>query len=555
MFGSIFNETVFALVGLNIIFAQSFYITYTAGQLSFGHAAFATVGAYTAGLLTTRYGFGLPFALLASLVAGFISGILVAIPALRTRYIYLAILTFGVLQIVTYVFENWQFVGGVHGIPGMFGIEVGEIIVAAICVTAAAWWLERSRLGLAMRAVKKDEPVAALLGVNTVGLRLVAFGLGSAVAGFGGALYGHYNFFVDPQTFGLAIAINMVFFTIVGGTQVWIGPVIGSIVLTLVPELLRGMMANIDQWRPAIYAAVIVLMLAVRPEGLVSRRNLLSVARKLRRAPSAPAAAAPAAAPAGAAPSTGASLALQGVGKKFGGVSALDDVTIDIPAGATWGVIGPNGAGKTSLFNVVTGVYRPSAGRIVIGGEDVTSRSPTARARRGVARTFQNIRLFSEMTVLENVLIGQHRNAGLGLLPFADGGAVPERRLREQAEFLLAELGLGDVRHRFAVELPYATQRRVEIARALALSPRILLLDEPTAGMDPAESAQIVDVIRNARRVFGPTIILIEHDMSVVMNVCERITVLNFGRRIAEGTTAEIQADQAVRDAYLGAPE
>jgi branched-chain amino acid transport system permease protein len=557
------NETILAVIALNIIFAQSFYITYMTGQLSFGHAAFATIGGYAAGILTTRYGFPMLGAFALAAMVSFLCGIIVAVPALRTRHIYLAILTFGIMQIATYTFENWSFVGGVHGIAGMSGVDLPYILVATAAVVGGTWWLERSRLGLAMRSVKRDEPVAALMGINTVWLRLLSFGIGSAVAGIGGALYAHYNFFIDPQTFGLAIAISMVFYSIVGGTQFWLGPVVGSILLTLVPELSRDFLPKVDSWRPAIYGAIIVGMLVVRPEGLIRRKAMLDLAARVRRQllpnanraddPKPASLAQPTAARPADGDDAGIVLSFTNVSKAFGGVQALADVSIQVPQRSIWGIIGPNGAGKTTLFNILTGVYAPNSGQVAVSGVDTTRKSPSAIARLGVSRTFQNIRLFGEMTVLENVLVGQHRNSGTGLFPGGGRARAKERHLRDRAEHLIRQLHLWDVRGRFAVELPYAMQRRVEIARALALEPQLLLLDEPTAGMDPNESAEIVQVIRQVHDAFGLTILLIEHDMSVVMNVCQRITVLNFGRKIAEGAPAEIQADALVREAYLGA--
>ena len=236
------DEAVLASVGLGIIFAQAFYLTYMTGQLSFGHAAFASIGAYTAGMLSTKFGLSMPLSIMAAAVMGFACGVGVAVPALRTRHVNLAILTFGVMQIVAYGFSQWDYVGGLSGMGGMFGIDMPDILLVALLVTAITWWLERSRLGLAMRTVKQDELVASMMGMSTVALRLLSFGIGAAVAGCGGALSAQDNSFVDPNTFGLGVAVNMVFYTIAGGTQVWLGPVVGAVLLTLTSEYLRQLM-------------------------------------------------------------------------------------------------------------------------------------------------------------------------------------------------------------------------------------------------------------------------------------------------------------------------
>ena len=242
------------------------------------------------------------------------------------------------------------------------------------------------------------------------------------------------------------------------------------------------------------------------------------------------------------------------VSKNFGGLIALDRVNLQLPPNKIYGLIGPNGAGKTTLFNLITGLLPVSGGAIHFQGQELTSLPPHQITRLGIARTFQNIRLFPTMTVLENVLVAQNIHTQSGITSLFQLTAQGDRKLRREAETLLQQMGLWQKRREISSSLAYGEQRRLEIARALALEPSLLLLDEPAAGMNEAESEELLDRIQEIRKM-GKTIFLIEHDMSVVMGICDYISVLNFGKLIAQGTPDEIQANESVIEAYLGREE
>lgn len=532
-----------AVLGMTIV------LGYT-GQINLAQGAFFGLGAYAVALGTVHYGMGFWSMLLLGMVIAAAAGLILGLTTLRLGGHYLAMITISFQQIFDLVLVNWIPVtrgpDGIAGIarPSLFGYQLtDDKAYLALCVAvlylamALVWWLPRTRLGRAMQAVRENQLAAEVTGVQTLAVKVIAFTMCAVLAGVGGALYAAGFAYISPDNFNFKMSIEFMTMALLGGAQSPFGSAIGTVLLILLPEWLRFL----KEIYMAGYGVAVVLIMVFMPEGIWG--IIKSGWNRIRKP--APAAAVRAVPLALNLPVDGrkAVLQLDHVQKHFGGVKAVDDISINVRQGQIHSLIGPNGSGKTTTLNVLNGIYQPTAGRVLVDGEDVTRMSPNERAARGVGRTFQNIRLFPSMSVLENVMVGGQRRNN----PIEAGDAA----LRERALSALAFVEMAGKAHDLVKNLPYGHQRLVEIARALAGHPKLLLLDEPAAGLNQTEKQELVRLLKRLREQ-GITIFLIEHDMGLIEQVSDTITVLNFGRKIAEGTPEHVLRHPDVISAYLG---
>jgi len=556
------------MICLYAILATSFNLLIGfSGLFAFGHATFYAVGAYSTALLTLRLGWPFPLPLIASIVLTGAIGLAIALPSLRVSGIYLIITTLALQVIAIDVMLNWTSVtGGASGISGVppltilghaFGGPARFLPIAALAAAlcfAVAYHVGNSPFGRALRAMRENESAAASVGKNIFYLKVGVFGLSAALASVAGSLFAHYLSYVGADSFQVSETVLILSMVVVGGTGNLLGSVLGAAILVLLPaglafiDLPQGMAG---QLRLLIYGLVLILFLVFRPEGLLREPRRGGKKAPHRSMPDGAPAAMGAIVPLAA--REGSALSAVGLNKRFGGIVAISSLDVDLASGRITGLVGPNGAGKTTAFNLLTGFLVADGGEIRFRGKLLTRLRPHELVHAGIARSFQDLRLFTRMSVLENVLVALPRQSGdrlsaLFLRPFAVRREDAANTARAMA--ILAFIGLGDRAMDLAEDLSYAEEKLLVVARLIATDAEVLLLDEPLSGLDGAAMQKIIDLLRQlAAR--NRAICIIEHNLEAIRNACDRLVYLDEGKALAEGEPGALMRDPELMRRYF----
>ncbi len=579
---------IFTMTGLWVMLALGLNVVAGfAGLLDLAYVAFFGIGGYTFALLSSsQFDIHLPFLIVLPLAAIFtmLIGVALGSTSIRLKGDYLAIVTLAFAQIFKLLLQNLDspvdITGGVNGIFGFDPIRILGVGITspeayayliwffAAITTVACFRIKYSRIGRGWQAIREDELAAEAMGVHTTWMKLLAFAGGAFIAGAAGALFASFQDSVFPNNFDFPQLVIVYCMVILGGLGNIPGVIAGAVLLSILPEFLR----EYGAYRMMSYGLILILLMALRPQGIVGgigfftkkktrpdkdKTGHLRASTNLYYAEDQ--SSGDAARPQPAYTRGGrVLLELRSVTRDFGGLKAVSNLSFALHEREILSIIGPNGAGKTTLFNLVSGIYPPSAGSIHFEGADITGLKPHRVAEAGIARTFQNLRLFNKMSVLDNARLGRFCRTGAG--PLATLLHLP-RHNREEAETerrakeILNLFGARLTGYRFdqqAMYLSYANRRRLEIARALATDAKMLLLDEPSAGMNPQETREITNFIKRLRDDFGYTILVIEHKLNVVRTISDRVIALDYGVKIAEGSYDEVACNEQVIEAYLG---
>jgi branched-chain amino acid transport system permease protein len=554
-------------VGLSALVAMGLVLlTGVGGLTSFGQAAFCGFGAYTTAVLTTTYGLSpwltLPLSLIVSGLAAVVLGIITV--RLSGHYLPLGTIAWGIG--LFYLFSKLSFLGRNDGISAIPPLSLGSfkmidpgtiyfVIWIAVLISALLTMnLLDSRTGRAIRALRRGHVAAEAFGVQTPRAKLLVFIYAAVLAGLSGWLYAHFERAANPTPFGAQAGIEYLFIAVVGGAgYVW-GGVLGAAIVVILKEILQSYLPYIfggqGQLETIVFGILLVMLLQLAPTGVWPWLMALLPFKPARKRPDT-SLLLPARDRAAGEPAV--LLQLDNARKQFGGVIAVNNVSFDVKARQIVALIGPNGAGKSTTFNLITGVLTTSGGKITVLGKPTENAPPQEIVKLGISRTFQHVKLVPDMTVLENVAIGAHlRGHASALSSMLRFDRTDEAKLLAEAARQIERVGLGDQIDALAGSLSLGQQRIVEIARALCVDPMLLLLDEPAAGLRHLEKQQLAALLRQLRDG-GMSVLLVEHDMGFVMNLADRIVVLDFGTKIAEGTPSAIKTNPDVIKAYLGA--
>ncbi|MGE0798378.1 MAG: ATP-binding cassette domain-containing protein [Lautropia sp.] len=561
-----------ALIGINTLLAQSMNIVGGfAGQVSLGHAGIFAAGAYGSAVLSAKLMWPLWLSIPAGVALAALAGLLIALPAGRVREFYLGMVTLAFGIIAFEILLYWAPVtGGTMGLSNvpspvlgtfkLFGVAINLkwFCVGVILLLALATLLKsnliRSRFGRSFVAVEGSDLAAAALGIHPGRTKRLAYVVSAVWAGLAGALYAHLTAFISPESFNLWASVSILVMAVFGGMRTLLGPFLGAAFLTLLPEMTQGL----ENYQLLAYGLILLVSYTLLPQGLAGllRTRVGYIRSGLRPVDGGPAS------PAGGArgepqptsdrPDT--ALAATGIVKRFGGLVALNRVAIKVRRGSIHGLIGPNGSGKSTLVNVLTGLYAADQGAVYCEGKQITGTPNHAMVGKGVARTFQNPLMFPGMSVRESVLTGADARFKTDLwTTFVAGksGQREEGRLAAEADTIIDQVGLADWRDELATTLPYGQKRMLDLARALAAKPRILILDEPAAGLSERELEQLSRLL-NRLRAEGVTVLLIEHHLDFLFNLVDEVTVLDHGTVIFNGKPDDARRHPAVIEAYLG---
>jgi branched-chain amino acid transport system permease protein len=547
-------------------------LTGICGLTSFGQAAFVGLGAYATAVATTQFGLSPWVGLVLAIVLSGLSGLLIGFLTLQLSGHYLPLGTIAWSVSLYLVAGNLQSIGGHTGLTGIPPLSIGthqlssarEFLPLVLAGVAATAWSCRnlldSRAGRALRAINGRSVMAEAMSVDTFRYKMLVFVYAAVLAGFSGWLYAHFQRFINPTPFSLHMSIEYLFMIVIGGLSSVGGAIAGAAIVTLLHhwlgDLLPRLFGQSGQFETIVFCVITVLFLRYVPNGVWMTVVQFMPRLKMKARTSPPAAVDDGWLPAARRP--GGSCELRplldvcGMHKEFGGLVAVNDVSFGVRSGQIVALIGPNGAGKSTMFNLITGVLQPTSGEVRLQQQRLDRLTSRQIAHLGIARTFQHVKLLDDRTVLENVAIGAHRFGRSGFVRNAMRlDRADERQLLARSADALKLTGLGEFAHRLSGQLSLGQQRIVEIARALALGPRILLLDEPAAGLRLQEKEQLAGLIRGLK-ASGMTVLLVEHDMAFLMNLAERIVVMEYGCKIAEGAPVDIQSNQRVLEAYLG---